>query len=125
MNPEVKKKWLEALRGGEYLQGNGALHPTEDTFCCLGVLCDLYLREKGGEWVKSYHPTVPFYLRDADGVKEKLTLPLIVADWAEISSSPLTKETTTPGDRKRLSLVNLNDSGWNFNKIADVIERDL
>ena len=48
MNPEVKKLWVEALRGGKYVQGKGKLHyiskDGQEKFCCLGVLCDLYPR---------------------------------------------------------------------------------
>jgi len=66
MNPRVKKKWLKALRSGEYLQGTLQLcTPTYLTnpstspdlpaqidedgdykFCCLGVLENLYCLEK-------------------------------------------------------------------------------
>lgn len=35
-----KKRWLKALRSGEYKQGVGYLK-NGDEFCCLGVLCDL------------------------------------------------------------------------------------
>ena len=48
MNPEVKKRWLAALRSGEYAQTTGKLHRLDpDVFepndipagyCCLGVL---------------------------------------------------------------------------------------
>lgn len=42
LNPEFKKKWVEALRSGEYKQGQGALHRAdEDTYCCLGVACKI------------------------------------------------------------------------------------
>jgi hypothetical protein len=41
MNPEVKARWVAALRSGEYKQGKGALR-LNNKFCCLGVLCDLY-----------------------------------------------------------------------------------
>ena len=38
MTPELKAKWLAALRSGEYVQGTG--HFEKDRkFCCLGVLC--------------------------------------------------------------------------------------
>lgn len=40
-DPDLKSRWLETLRGGSYLQGKQSLHPTLDTWCCLGVLCDL------------------------------------------------------------------------------------
>ncbi len=51
MKPEIKEMWIQALESGEYQQGR-ALHPDQDTFCCLGVLCDLYHKETGnGEWI--------------------------------------------------------------------------
>ncbi len=36
------KLWVQALRSGEYVQGQRMLHNTvNDTWCCLGVGCDL------------------------------------------------------------------------------------
>ena len=49
MNKEVKEKWLEALRSGEYKQGRGALRNKDDEYCCLGVLCDVV---KGSDGVQ-------------------------------------------------------------------------
>jgi hypothetical protein len=40
MNPQLKAKWISALRGGRYIQGEGALNQN-GKFCCLGVLADL------------------------------------------------------------------------------------
>lgn len=40
MNPEWKKKWVEALRSGKYKQGKEALC-FGDKYCCLGVLCEI------------------------------------------------------------------------------------
>ena len=57
MKPSIKKRWLEALRGGKYKQGrnylrakdkNGELH-----YCCLGVLTDLYIKEHNIQLVTS------------------------------------------------------------------------
>lgn len=49
MNPEIKAKWLEALRSGEYKQGTGSLCTIQEDgtswYCCLGVLCDLAAKE--------------------------------------------------------------------------------
>lgn len=49
LHPEIKTKWLEALRSGEYKQGRSLLHyktdEGEDCFCCLGVLCDIAAKE--------------------------------------------------------------------------------
>ena len=42
MNKELKKKWVAALRSGGYQQGRHVLYSErEDTYCCLGVLCDI------------------------------------------------------------------------------------
>ena len=44
MNPELKKEWIEALRGGTYRQGGGSLRKQGfdgTSFCCLGVLCEM------------------------------------------------------------------------------------
>ena len=35
-------KWVEALTGGEYVQGNTFLEK-DGRFCCLGVYADLFL----------------------------------------------------------------------------------
>lgn len=50
MNPELKKKWVDALRSGEYKQGKGILNG-ERGFCCLGVLCEVMElpKEKDGD----------------------------------------------------------------------------
>lgn len=43
MNKYVKRKWLRALRSGEYGKGSGKLGiPYENKYCCLGVLaCEM------------------------------------------------------------------------------------
>jgi hypothetical protein len=41
MNPDVKAKWVAALRSGEYKQGPEWLQGESGCFCCLGVLCDI------------------------------------------------------------------------------------
>lgn len=41
MAPDLKARWIEALRSGRYEQGSGRLRSYRNTFCCLGVLCDV------------------------------------------------------------------------------------
>lgn len=42
MEADLKREWAEALRSGDYVQGNNFLHYVPDnTWCCLGVLCDV------------------------------------------------------------------------------------
>ncbi len=114
MNSVVKEKWVKALRGGEYKQGQKRLR-RDDTFCCLGVLCDLYIKEKGLEW--------NLRDKDYDVHGETATLPLEVADWAEV-------ESPTPyvqlNDFGTISLIFLNDrSMFSFDQIASLIEKQL
>lgn len=40
MDAQLKAKWVEALRGDEYQQGQGSLL-REGCYCCLGVLCEV------------------------------------------------------------------------------------
>lgn len=52
---QVYKRWLKALRSGEYAQGTSYLKwqyrgEKKAEFCCLGVLCDLAARDGGPEW---------------------------------------------------------------------------
>jgi len=35
---EVKRRWIEALRSGEYKQGYGILRTVDNEYCCMGVL---------------------------------------------------------------------------------------
>ncbi len=44
LDPELKSKWLKALRSGKYMQGRGrlcSLYRGISTYCCLGVLADV------------------------------------------------------------------------------------
>lgn len=41
MDPEVKVKWVEALRSGQFKQGEGYLKTRDGCNCCLGVLAEI------------------------------------------------------------------------------------
>lgn len=101
MNPEVKDKWVEALRSGKYKQGKTTLR-TGDHFCCLGVLCDI---SGLAEW-----RSMPYqrYLYS----ELELFLPEDVTDWAEIYAG-------------QYELSEMNDQGRSFTQIADYIEENL
>lgn len=134
MNPRVKQLWLTALTSGEYKQARKTLRETrtnyaevsEDRFCCLGVLCDLAVKEGvlpepgqdgtgtwmygGGYWSEDRREY------DDDGTWS--SLPRRVQDWAELSSPDpviLTNDT----------LAEFNDSGESFDTIAELIEEVL
>ena len=115
MRPEVKAKWVEALRSGKYSQGRNQLRTpgfpaeTEPVYCCLGVLCEVYRQETGlGEW----------------GLGEQflgncVLLPAEVAVWAGVKSNPAIVG-------RHLSAINDGEyGGHDFCAIADMIERNL
>lgn len=45
MIPELARKWAAALRSGNYTQGKNRLRNDNGTYCCLGVLLDVLLKE--------------------------------------------------------------------------------
>src|SRR5688572_1809194 len=46
-NKEAIRLWVDALRSGDYVQGRGNLHlSSEDSYCCLGVACDVALKNE-------------------------------------------------------------------------------
>lgn len=107
---ENAKKWLVALRSGEYKQGRFDLRVGSNKFCCLGVLCDI---SGLGEWVKNA------YLGCTG------TLPTEVCNWAGlIASSPgFHGEGECDAWHRKTRLTALNDEGMGFDEIADVIEK--
>ncbi len=52
--PDIKARWLTALRSGEYKQGKNRLRNTQSdgkfVYCCLGVLCDVLKEDVGVQW---------------------------------------------------------------------------
>ena len=135
MNPEVKQKWIDALRSGKYEQGSGKLRGANG-YCCLGVLCDLYAQEHDTQWeFRGYgehgdetnpQPMDYWYFEDRSEY-----LPESVMDWAGLK---------TPNPNVRIDVevnvdednwyyqdefANVNDSGYSFNQIAEVIQQQL
>src|SRR5688572_668760 len=78
-NKEAIRKWVEALRSGEFQQGKDSLRPKPDAFCCLGVACEVFRRETGkGEWA-AIHSDMTFVASDASSSAD--LLPTAVAEW--------------------------------------------
>jgi hypothetical protein len=96
MNPEIKAKWIEALRSRDYEQGYGFLC-LNDKFCCLGVLTKII--KPNSYLLASPHVKYP-------------NLPII--NKANLSEDAIQQ------------LVDLNDSiRANFQEIANWIEEKL
>lgn len=119
MNPEVKQKWVAALRSGEYNQGQGCLRNDDDSYCCLGVLCDLYAKEQNNHYWRIDECDHMMY--NFDG-RLQFPPPSVWKDWAELE---IDDPFVPYEDSKLLQLSSLNDDGLTFEQIADLIEENL
>lgn len=122
MNQEIKKRWVEALRSGEYKQGQECLRQkTNDglAYCCMGVLCDVLKDEVELRWrIRSGEVFTAVTSTDSlEGF-----LPKEVAKAAGLPSpNPFVKIGT-----EEVSLARINDRlGLSFTEIADLIEAQL
>ncbi len=108
MKKDIKRRWINALLSGEYPQTQGHLKDKVG-YCCLGVLCDLYLKEKGGQWESekyTFHIGTDYAL-----------LPAKVVEWSGVDSkSPYADNA---------SLIGENDDGKTFEQIAELIKKHL
>jgi hypothetical protein len=128
MNKEIKERWTEALRSGEYSQTKNTL-ADGDGFCCLGVLCEI-----AAEDGVVYRADYSYHSTESPGDWSSEELPHAVIDWAgldgEFAENPLTDVSYPgghrPNGRENAHFSELNDDmGWNFKEIADVIDRAL
>ena len=130
MNPEVKQKWIDALRSGKYEQGSEKLR-SQQGYCCLGVLCDLYSKEQNVDWDfrgdnDYFQPTDYWYFED-----QSEFLPDSVKEWAGLPvGNPSVRVDVTEEDDEndwfyKDEIANLNDSGYTFNELSNVIEQQF
>lgn len=115
MKLNIMKRWVKALRSGKYKQGQQRLKTLNGVpkFCCLGVLCDLYIKEKGRlNWVDQVE-----HSRGVCG-GERYFLPKPIMRWAGLKvSDPI----LNPGGDE--TAAGLNDGGKRFKTIAKLIEK--
>lgn len=139
---EFYTQWLAALRSGEYQQGVATLRH-EDTYCCLGVACDIATKNGMGRWISTEHQNSRFV--------DDLMDPRAHSEDARIETGILTEglsgflgmnetgsfeirrvdevdwedgEPEAAGENRPLDhwLTALNDDGFTFGQIADLIE---
>lgn len=126
MNRRVKRMWVKALRekrftekGRKFEQGVGALR-SGNRFCCLGVLCELYVRETGDTKFRVGPP--PLSDVYSYGGSESF-LPWEVQQWAKLKTT--SPEVTDFDGNYVVSLATLNDEGCSFEEIATLISKGL
>jgi hypothetical protein len=119
MNAKIKALWVKALRSGKYKQTRFCLRDeVDDSYCCLGVLCDLYAKEhKDAKW-KDDMGDIGFIASKGSNFESRV-LPKKVTQWAGINSIGKL-------NKPHASLIELNDDcKYSFKKIAKVIEEQL
>lgn len=112
MKRELRQKWIDALRSGEYEQGHRALKDSDGRYCCLGVLCDV----AGAVWTET--APIGSMARFACSVNGTLS---------SISTlgPNLYKELGLDCSRE-ITLWGMNDNtGASFKEIADWIEQNV
>lgn len=131
MNPEIKTKWLEALRSGEYKREEGQLRKVtskEIRHCCLGVLCDIHHKLTGeGNW----HGTATDRYVTSESHSSDVVLPEKVRRWAGINDCTGVflpdKEDIVKHDfgKCSVSLANINDNSrrTDFEDVIPFIEK--
>lgn len=114
MKTDIRDLWVTALLSGEYSQGQDQLTNGE-SYCCLGVLCELHRKMTGeGEWDEAGN-----YCSKRKDETNPDVLPGFVQRWAGLTQS----DPDVRGEPS--SLVGMNDDGYTFKEIAEVIKREL
>lgn len=105
---------IKALRSGKYKQTRGQLR-YDNTFCCLGVACDLWGPE---EW-RGYNGF------GYDYESTRLTKPVMEwLGWTDPEGLILFMQKDGLG-LMHSRLTTLNDDGLTFDQIADIIQAGL
>lgn len=128
MNKDKLKLWIDALRSGEYTQGQGNLAGKDGEvvkYCCLGVACEVAIKDGLDLEFCWGRPAVD---EDREPVEEDrkfydtedLVLPPAVQDWLGIPGNT-TVEVMLNGIEE--SVIDLNDNmDRDFGQIADALE---
>lgn len=110
-NTKNIRLWVNALRSGKYTQGVGCLHDfNKNTFCCLGVACEV-ARENGVQM-----EVAELGGGDIEYDNDSAFLPASVQHWLGLDNgNPRLGEYTA---------TELNDGfGASFGAIADCVEK--
>ena len=126
MKADIKQKWVDALRSGEYKQGTGQLKcEGTNTFCCLGVLTDVYAKEFDIDFADAATEFL--------GKKPNAEYPTnVVAQWAGLHGNNPHIEIECYNDESEEKclethpIATLNDDfEYSFLKLANLIESQL
>lgn len=136
LRPDMKGLWLAALRSGEFEQARSALRNNEGAMCCLGVACEVVRR---ADSLAGYWKTDPAGGFQSGTMFSTVHLPKPIAKALFLNNAKLQSEEavgcgflgaiTLHGfergiveSKHNVFLSDLNDEGFSFLEIADLIE---
>jgi len=102
MNAQVQERWVEALKSEKYKQGKLHLRDSDDNFCCLGVLCDIF---NPNHWKKGKR----HYLF----LEENYFPSYEIQVWSGLNKTVMK------------TLADMNDAGHSFLDIAHYIKKHI
>lgn len=128
VNKERVKLLVDALRSGEFTQGQNMLRTADDTYCCLGVACEVARRNGIGiEWELNPQGCEREDCQEShwkfNGSNEALGE--TVADWYGFEHDGHLVNDPQIGHDEFGNIVTMiranDDNGWDFKRIADVV----
>lgn len=129
VNIEHVNEWVGALRSGSYEQGQGFLHYVEGVnhyLCCLGVGSKIAGVERRWRDNESGGVVDGWYVYADDHRVESRQfnewLGLLPGTIRLSGTSDLVEQVTTLRAGQNWGLATLNDSGFTFDQIADLID---
>lgn len=119
MKPELRTKWVDALRSGDYQQTQGALRKknSEYSYCCLGVLCQII----GVKWENEQHC---YYQIEEDKIFNGGDLNIDMCDDIGLSHTTMGELAMMNDGRMSHGPNTPEIEQHSFEKIADYIEKN-
>lgn len=118
----TRKEWIEALKSGKYKQGTKVLCRQDGAMCCLGVAMELTGFDRSEDYYSEYDEIIPayFYIVPTDfGNVKRFDFP----HNSFINELALDQQVVWDGMPRCQAnvLANLNDLGYTFEQIADLL----
>jgi|ERR1044072_4566124 hypothetical protein len=127
LDPDLKARWVTALRSGDYKQGMHYLKHN-DEYCCLGVFCEIAEVDSmvldGVTYFSGDRATLAYEVRQEFGITEAEVFITLTEKNVDTLRGMLDISYNISAGEK-IFLTTLNDHGASFDVIADLIEEHL
>lgn len=137
MRTDIKERWLSALESGDYDQTTGRLAQVGKDgrvgYCCLGVLCDVvkddlkltFEAKDGHMFFDGDNSILPMSVMKYSGLDRRAPkYNFKYAEYGEVwddQGKPIAPFDERGGEWIELHLPSLNDEGFTFAQIADIV----